>query len=127
MRDWMCDQLKSVISSPSDEADPKGLDATEFEYQKKYIALAEARSGDVTKLRQLVSRLLGPEFADYIHPRKLKPGEKHPPLPNIRMVLVPLIRAIWRKHYNKWRRRPEDGFNADEIAVYYRRHIDKQP
>jgi hypothetical protein len=42
------------------------------------------------------------------------------------MVLVPLIRMIWQKNYKdeehpegRWRRLPEDGFSAEEIAAYY--------
>lgn len=41
MRDWMCDQLKAVIAPPIDEANPGGLDATEFELLILEKALAE--------------------------------------------------------------------------------------
>jgi hypothetical protein len=34
-------------------------------------------------------------------------------------LAVPLIRAVWREHYGKARRRPEDGFDAHEIAAAY--------
>lgn len=71
-------------------------------------------------------RRLHPEMADYIQRKKLKRGEKYPPLPDISMVLVPLIRMIWRKHYKdkkypegRWKRSPEDGYSAEEIAAYY--------
>jgi hypothetical protein len=32
---------------------------------------------------------------------------------------VRLIRKIWRAHYGKSRRRPEDGYDAHEIAAAY--------
>jgi len=69
VRDWMCEQLDLVVSSPTKFAIHKDLD-TEQLTLLKYIALSEARSGNVAKLRQLVSRLLGPEFAVFIQPQK---------------------------------------------------------
>lgn len=126
MRDWVCDQLKTVIGPPTiDEANPGSLDATEFALFKSAKALAEARSGDVSALRRL-----HPEFSDHIQPKKLKRGEKHPTLPNIRMVLVPLVRMIWRTYYRddkrypegRWKRVKYDGYSAEEIASYFLRH-----
>jgi hypothetical protein len=34
-------------------------------------------------------------------------------------LAVRLIRKIWRAHYNKVRRFPEDGYDAHEIAAAY--------
>jgi hypothetical protein len=78
MRDWMCEQLKRVISSTRiDEANPlHGLDAKEFEVIVLENALAEARSGDVSALRRIALRRLHHEIGDYIHPKPLKRGEK---------------------------------------------------
>ena len=69
VRDWMCEQLDLYISPPTKFAIPKDLDAEQLALAK-YRALSEARSGNVAKLRQLVSRLLGPEFAVFIQPQK---------------------------------------------------------
>ena len=132
VRDWMCEQLDLVVSSPTKFAIPKDLDAEQLALVK-YRALSEARSGDVEKLRQLVSRLLGPEFADFIQPAKLKRGVKeYPPLPDLSWVIVSLIKAIWRKHHKRRRyRRREDGYTDEEIAAYYlgasEEHLRKNP
>ena len=132
VRDWMCEQLDLYVSPPTKFVIPKDLDAEQLALAK-YRALSEARSGDVEKLRQLVSRLLGPEFAVFIHPAKLKRGVKeYPPLPDLSWVIVSLIKAIWRKHYKKRRyRRREDGYTDEEIAAYYlgdsEEHLRKNP
>jgi hypothetical protein len=103
VRDWVCEQLNRIVSSPTEFKIPKDLDAETLQLLK-YRALAEAMSGDVTKLRQLVSHLLGPEFADFIQPRPLTRGQKeYPPLANLSWVIVPLIKTIWLKHYGKRR------------------------
>jgi hypothetical protein len=119
MRDWMCDQLDRVQNAKANRNAP---DATEFEWTVKQDALEQAKTGDVRELRRLY-----PEIADYIHPnpKDLKRGRR-PRRPNFHDPVlmaknaVPLIREIWRKRYdNKWRRRPEDGYDAYEIAAHY--------
>jgi hypothetical protein len=93
--------LDCIVSPPAKFEIPKDLDADKLKILK-YRALAEARSGDVTKLRQLVSRLLGPEFADFIQPTKLKRGVKeYPPLPDLSWVIRSLVKYIERRHYKK--------------------------
>ena len=119
IRDWVCKQLDLIVSPPTKFEIPKDLDPEKLQLLK-YRALAEAISGDVTKLRQLVSHLLGREFEDFIQPIPLKRGKKHPPLANISWVIVPLIKTIWLKHYGRRRYRQRgDGYTDEEIAAHY--------
>jgi len=119
-RDWVCEELDRIVSPPTKFEITKNLDPDKLRLLK-YRALAEARSGDITKLRQLVSHVLGSEFTDYIQPRKRRRGEKeYPPLPDISWVVVSLIKAIWRKHHGKRRYRHRgEGYSDEEIAAYY--------
>jgi hypothetical protein len=119
-RDWVCEQLDLIVSPPTKFEIPKDLDVEKLQLLK-YRALSEAISGDVTKLRQLVSHLLGTEFADFIQPRPLKRGQKeYPPRADLSWVIMSLIKTIWRKHHNKRRYRHRgDGYTDEEIAAYY--------
>jgi hypothetical protein len=71
-----------------------------------------------------------PEIADYIHPLKLKQGQKRTDrrarrlreltIPEIAAETVPIVRKIWREHYGKVNRSHDDGNSAVEIvALYY--------
>jgi hypothetical protein len=101
VHDFFRYHLDRIVSPQTKFEIPKDLDPDKLKILK-FRALAEANSGDVTKLRQLVSRLLGPEFADYIQPIKLKQGVKaHPPLADLSWVIVDLIKLIHRMHYPK--------------------------
>jgi hypothetical protein len=122
MRDWMFYQLVNFY-----RAQP--VELTSNADIMEYDALEDAKSGDVTKLRQLAK----PAWRPYINPRPLKQGEKYPRRPTyssteyydysdkVRMarLAVPIIRDIWREHYGKARRVYEDGYGAYDIAAAY--------
>jgi len=126
MRDWVFYQIEEALRARRNELLSATTDLRDLIEQE---ALEEAESGDVTKLR----RLAKPEWCPHINPRPLKRGEKYPRRPKysssehydysskMRMarLAVPLIREVWREHYGKARRRPEDGFDAHEIAAAY--------
>ena len=63
--------LDRIVSPATKFEVPKDLDPDKLKILK-FRALAEARSGDVTNLRLLVSHFLSPEFADYIRKTRLK-------------------------------------------------------
>jgi hypothetical protein len=120
VHDFFRYHLDHIVSPQTKFEIPKDLDPDKLKILK-FRALAEARSGDVTKLRQLVSWLLGPEFTDYIQPTKLKRGVKaYPPLPDLSWVIVDLIKLIERMHYKKrsYRRRGEWNY-VEEVAARY--------
>ena len=73
-RDWVCDQLDLIVSPPTKFEIPKDLDAEKLQLLK-YRTLAEAISGDVTKLKQLVSHLLGHELRRF---HSAKAAKKRP-------------------------------------------------
>jgi hypothetical protein len=101
VHDFFRYHLDRIVSPQIKFEIPKDLDPDKLKILK-FRALAEARSGDVTKLRQLVLRLLGPEFVDFIQPTKLKRGVKaYPPLADLSWVIVDLIKLIERMHYKK--------------------------
>ena len=83
--------------------------------------MAQAQTGDVTALRRLY-----PEIADYFHPnpsdrkrgRKPRKANFDNPVLMARRA-VALIREIWQKHFQKSRRRAEDGYDAYEISAHY--------
>jgi hypothetical protein len=125
-RDWTFDRIEEAFRAGREAASLSELKATDFADLIEQDALADARRGDVTKLRQLAK----PAWRPFINPQPLKRGEKYPRrlisssdysdrVHTARLIVVPLIREIWRTHYDKSRRRPEDGYSADEIAAAF--------
>jgi hypothetical protein len=112
--------LDRIVSPQTKFEIPKDLDPNKLEILK-FRALAEARSGDVTKLRLLVSHFLGPEFVDFIQPIKLKRGvKKYPPLADLSWVIVRLIELIEQMHYKKRQYIRSGEWNyVEEIAGRY--------
>ena len=120
VHDFFRYHLDRIVSPQTKFEIPRDLDPGKLTILK-FRALAEARSGNVTKLRLLVSRLLGPDFADYIQPVKLKRGVKaYPPLADLSWMIVDLIKLIERMHYKKrqYLRRGEWNY-VEEIAARY--------
>jgi hypothetical protein len=120
VHDFFRHHLELIVSPPAKFEVPKDLDAEKLELLK-YRALAEAISGDVTKLRLLVSHFLGRECADFVHPKQRRQGVKeYPPLADLSWVIVSLIKLIERMHYPKrpYRRRGEWN-SVEEIAKHY--------
>lgn len=121
-RDWVCDQLDLIVSPPTKFEIPKDLDAEKLQLLK-YRTLAEAISGDVTKLKQLVSHLLGHELRRFHSAKAAKKRPKRISAPgNLSWVIVSLIKQIWRKHYKtrRYRLRGQgEGYSDAEIAAHY--------
>jgi hypothetical protein len=120
VHDFFRYHLDRIVSPQTKFEIPKDSDPAKLKILK-FRALAEARSGDVTKLCLLVSHFLGPEFVDFIQPIKLKQGVKeYPPLADLSWVIVDLIKLIERMHYKKrqYRRRGEWNY-VEEIAARY--------
>jgi hypothetical protein len=79
-------------------------------------AVEAARQGDASYLRRLY-----PEIAEFIHPPRLKRGQKREspgPWDHVRET-ANVIRRIWQARYRKQRRHPDDGPSAEEIAAAY--------
>jgi hypothetical protein len=120
VHDFFRHHLDRIVSPQTKFEIPNDLDPDKLK-MLKFRALAQARSGDVTNLPLLVSRLLGPEFANYIQPTKLKRGVKeYPPLADLSWVIVDLIKLIEQMHYKKrqYRRRGEWNY-VEEVAARY--------
>jgi hypothetical protein len=126
MRDWMFYQIEEAYREHREKL---LLEPTNLRVLIEDEAIAEADRGDMTKLHQLFH----PKFYRFLQlPRKSgrRPyarqpdhgsGEHYDETARVLMArnLVPLIRKIWRAHYGKARRCPEDGFDAHEIAAAY--------
>lgn len=92
-------------------------------------AVAEAERGDLTKLLGLFH----PKFHPFLQLPRKRGRRPYARRPNdssseyydesarvlMARKLVPLIRTIWREHYRRSRRRPEDGYDAHDIAAAY--------
>ena len=134
MRDWVFYQLENFYRSHREklflEDRHKALSLL-----IKQEVLEKAKSGDVTTLRQFVSWQLGPEFADFIHPKPQKSGHpKGPPYDGssdpkayydyrfkLRMakLAVPIIQNFWREHYDGKFYRTSGNIDAHDIAAQY--------
>jgi hypothetical protein len=120
VHDFFRHHLDFIVSPPAKFEIPKDLDADKLKILK-FRALAAAISGDVTKLRLLVSHFLGRECAAFVQPKQLAVGVKeYPPLADLSWVIVSLIKLIERMHYPKrpYRRRGEWN-SVEEIAKHY--------
>jgi hypothetical protein len=126
MRDWAFYQLEQAYRTQRAELFSEYTDNATITEQD---ALEDARGGDVSKLR----RLAEPTWRPFINPPQLGRGKKYPRPPtyspteyyddNTKLCMaklaVKLIREIWREHYGKVRRVPEDGYDAFDIAAAY--------
>ena len=142
MRDWVFYQLENFYRAQreklllEDRHEALLLEGTYLKELIKPEALEEAKSGDVTTLRQFVSWQLGPEFKDFIHPKPLTRGKKYPrrlkyssskhhygKKSRVRMakLAVPIIQNFWRENYGGKFYRTSGDIDAYEIAgLYYR-------
>jgi hypothetical protein len=134
MRDWTFYQLEDFYRAYRGEP----IDSAEADILELFGSSDDSEHEHGLKLlNQLASRLLGPEIADRIQWKrkasrpKGKPLYLLPPPPeqpwtysypakvHIAKRAVPIIRNIWREHYDgKWQRRSGD-IDAYEIAAEY--------
>jgi hypothetical protein len=136
MIEWCCaelDGLDGFIDGLIDDDDtkkdwtvsPEVLYGERLERAKQH-----ARRGNLGPLRKLF-----PEIAEFIHEPKRVRGQRRPytkrrgGVDGLRRALASLaeqravdsvrqLRAIiWPRYYGRWKRRPEDGPSAEEIAA----------
>jgi hypothetical protein len=145
MRDWVFHQLGNFYRAHRKEllkevTDPESGDATLLELLDS--SDRSRRKHGMLLLRQLVSRLLGPEFGriewkrnrgrpkgqpQYSSSESPKGSIRHPIdvfydyRSKVQMAkrAVPIIQNFWREHYGRSRRRREIGYDAYDIAADY--------
>jgi hypothetical protein len=100
-----------MLSEIQEECRRKGYSRLEMPYAMKMW-----RQGDAQPLQRLY-----PEIKEAIQPPKLGRGKKYPKLGQFDHVreTANIIRRFWRAYFRKYRRRPEDGASAQEIAAEY--------
>jgi hypothetical protein len=129
MRDWVFHELENFYRADREKLllePPTNLKALKVLIEDD--AIEEAERGDLTKLRLLFH----PKFHPFLQSPRKRGRRPYSHRPNVsseyydypsrvRMakLAVPIIRQIWREHYRRARRRPEDGFAAYEIAAAY--------
>lgn len=130
MRDWIFYQIEETYRKHRDDT-LSGRTNKESVWilieDVEDAAVEDAYRGDLTKLRELFD----PKFHPFLHPPRKRGRRPYASRPSrsehyddsakllMARKLVPIIRAIWRKHYGKWRRHPEYGYDAYEIAAAY--------
>jgi hypothetical protein len=121
MVDWMHSEIDRWLSDNN-----KNVDGAKFLAWLKArgpdsSAIEAAQSGNIEPLRKLY-----PHLAPFLTLPTLPHGQKWKDrrlaaydAATAAAMLVPIIREIWKQHYHKKNRRPEDGYSAVEIAASY--------
>jgi hypothetical protein len=119
---WLEDELRQLDHKEMYAAYhlPKIVDARE----RMDFAVDYAERGDIGLLREELAKLAGdPRVARFVNLPTLARGERWRTDGRARSLIacaaedVDRIRALWRQHYKKKKRRSTDGWSADVFAA----------
>jgi hypothetical protein len=125
MVQWSLDRLEEPRKGQAiDDGDYHFAPVVKFNTKEAYHeAVRLAHRGDVEPLRRLIGMVF-PEICEFIQPLPRVQGQRPPHADPFRHFVdsqivddVKRLREIWKAHFGRFKRRPDDGCSAEYIVA----------